>query len=192
MRVEFLDPDLFDELPRLVEEAIGVEYLNIRPIERARRARAGTLSVARDPAGEVIAFHFVHETRDHQALEQIAPQMYPKPPLDEVLTEAVYCLPAYRGQAFAAKLLKATGAYLAASGKHRAWAYPDTTNLAALRMFNRAGYVPSGAERVDRYRLGRFSTAFRALTPTTSKEWDTAIAGSREVAGARIAVTSLS
>ena len=105
--------------------------------------------------------------------------MYPKLPTDEVLTEAVYCLPAYRGHALAPRLLQATGSIMAARGKRRAWAYLDTTNIAALRMFNRAGYHPSGEERVDRYRFGRFSTAFRPLTPKTQVEWQTTLAGSR-------------
>jgi GNAT superfamily N-acetyltransferase len=191
MRVEFVDPDLFSELPGLVDAAIGVEYLNIRPIERARRARAGTMSVARTPAGDVIAFHFVHATDDHPALETVAPKMYPKPEPDEALTEAVYCLPAYRGRAFAPRLLEATGAHLAANGKRRVWAYLDTTNLAALRMFNRAGYAPSGAERVDRYRFGRFSTVFRTLAPKTEKEWAAAIAGSREAVGSHVPVNCI-
>jgi uncharacterized protein len=183
LRVEFVQPDLFDPLPRLVEEAKGIEYLYVRPIERTRLARAGTLSVARDADGELMAFHFVHDDGDYEALDQVAPGMYPPMPPDEVLTEAVYCLPAFRGQAIAPKLLAATGARLAAQGKRRAWAYLDTTNIAALRMFNRAGYAPSGAERVDRYRFGRFRTEFRELTPKTVEEWDAEVAGSRERRG---------
>ncbi len=183
LRVEFVHPDLFEPLPRLVEEATGVEYLYVRPIERTRVARAGTVSVARDADGELMAFHFIHETGNHEALDQVAPGMYPQMPPDEVLTEAVYCLPAFRGQAIAAKLLAATGARLAARGKRRAWAYLDTSNGGALRMFNRAGYLPSGTERVDRYRFGRFSTEFRELTPKTAEEWDAEVAGSRERRG---------
>ena len=121
----------------------------------------------------------MHETHDHEALERVAAQMYPQMPRDEVLTEAVYCLPAWRGRALAPRMLQATGEIMAARGKRRAWAYVDTTNVAALRMFIRAGYSPSGEERVDRYRLGFFSTAFRALTPKTRTEWDTILAGAR-------------
>lgn len=183
MNVEFVRPELFDPLPRLVEQATGVEYLYVRPIERARLARAGTLSVAQNANGDLVAFHFVHESGDHEALDRVAPGMYPQMPPDEVLTEAIYCLPAFRGQAFAAKLLMATGDSLAARGKRRAWAYLDTANPPALRMFNRAGYTPSGTERVDRYRFGRFSTEFRELTPKTAEEWNEGVAGSRERRG---------
>jgi GNAT superfamily N-acetyltransferase len=180
LQVEFVPADGFDALPRLVEQAVGIEYLYVRPIERTRQARAGTISVARDPDGELMAFHFVHSADDHKALNQVAPNMYPPMQSDEVLTEAVYCLPAFRGRAIAPQLLVATGTNLAARGMRRAWAYLDTTNVAALRMFNRAGYAPAGTERVDRYRFGRFSTEFRDLTPTTAREWDVGIAGSRE------------
>ena len=179
LRVDLVHPDEFTVLDGLVEQAVGLEFLYVRPIERTRRARAGTMSVATNAAGELVAFHFIHETHHHEALDQVAPGMYPKLPADEVLTEAVYCLPAYRGQAMAPRLLQATGAIMAARGKQRAWAYLDTTNVAALRMFNRAGYRPAGTERVDRYRFGRFSTEFRDLTSKTQTEWDRTLAGSR-------------
>jgi GNAT superfamily N-acetyltransferase len=179
LRVDLVQPDDFTVLADLVANAAGVEYLYVRPIERTRQARAGTVSVATNAAGELVAFHFIHETHNHEALNTVAPNMYPKLPTDEVLTEAVYCLPAHRGHALAPRLLQATGSIMAARGKRRAWAYLDTTNIAALRMFNRAGYHPSGEERVDRYRFGRFSTAFRPLTPKTQKEWQTILAGSR-------------
>jgi GNAT superfamily N-acetyltransferase len=185
IRAEFVDPDAFDLLPRLLEEATGVEYLYLRPIERARQARAGTISVGRDTAGEVVAFHFVHETHDHEALDSVAPQMYPVLPEDGVLTEEVYCLPANRGRGVAAALLQATGVLLSERGKRRAWAYLDTTNLAALRMFNRAGYRPTGEERVDRYRGGRFDTLFRTATPQTMAEWDATVGPAPE-AGVKV------
>jgi GNAT superfamily N-acetyltransferase len=179
IRVEFVAPDAFDELPRLVQQADGVEFLYLRSIERARQARAGTMSVARTAAGDLVAFHFVHESSDHAALESVAPHMYPVQHDDSVLTEEVYCLPAYRGRGLAAALLQATGALLLERGKRRASAYLDTTNLAAMRMFNRAGYLPAGEERVDRYRGGRFSTTFRDLTPRTRAEWDATVGASR-------------
>jgi hypothetical protein len=179
LRVDLVQPDDFTLLPDLLANAVGVEYLYVRPIERTRLARAGTVSVATNAAGELVAFHFIHERHNHEALDSVAPRMYPQLPMDEVLTEAVYCLPAFRGHALAPRLLQATGSIMAARGKRRAWAYLDTTNIAALRMFNRAGYYPSGEERVDRYRFGRFSTAFRPLTPKTQAEWDTILAGSR-------------
>jgi len=179
MWIEFVTADSFATLSELVETALGVEYLYVRPIERTRRARAGVLSVAHHGDGRLMAFHFIHETQDYEALERVAPQMYPRMKADEVLTEAVYCLPAFRGRAVAARLLQETGARLARIGKRRAWAYLDTTNVAALRMFNRAGYAPSGEERIDRYRLGRFSTDFRDLAPATRAEWEAVIAGAR-------------
>jgi GNAT superfamily N-acetyltransferase len=184
IRVEFVDPDAFAELPRLVEQAAGVEYLYLRPIERARQAGAGTLSVARAADGDLVAFHFVHESSDYEALDSVAPGMYPVLPDDDVLTEEVYCLPAYRGRGLAPALLQATGVMLLEQGKRHALAYLDTMNIAALRMFNRAGYCPTGEERVDRYRGGRFDTLFRDATPLTWAEWETTISGSREqVAG---------
>ena len=175
--VAWVEPADFDELASLVEHAVGVEYLNTRPIERTRLAAAGTLSVARDRSGALLAFHFVHRRHDHEALNAVAPNMYPRMSEDEVLTEAVYCLPACRGRHIAADLLVATGSRLAAEGVQRAWAYLDTTNTSALRMFNRAGYTLSGTERVDRYRLGRYTTSFRALSSRSRSEW-CAITGS--------------
>lgn len=183
LRVEFVDPEAFDDLPRLVEEATGVEYLYLRPIERARQARAGTLSVARDPAGDLVAFHFFHVASDHAALDSVAPGMYPVLPDDEVITEELYCLPAYRGRGLGAALLQATGAKLLERGKRRAWVYIDTRTVAALRMVNRAGYRPTGMERVDRYRGGRFDTVFRDLTPQTLAEWDAAVGTTPQAAG---------
>jgi GNAT superfamily N-acetyltransferase len=178
IRVEFVVPDAFDELPRLVQQAVGVEYLYLRPIERARLARAGTMSVARTVAGDLVAFHFVHESNDHDALDSVAPDMYPVLPDDSVLTEEVYCLPEYRGRGLAAALLQATGVLLLERGKRRARAYLDTTNIPALRMFSRAGYLPTGEERVDRYRGSRFSTEFRDLTPLTMAEWEATVRAS--------------
>jgi GNAT superfamily N-acetyltransferase len=180
IRVEFVAPDAFDELSGLVEQAAGMEYLYLRPIERARQARAGMLSVARAAGtGELVAFHFVHETDDHAALDSVAPGMYPLMPADGVLTEEVYCLPAYRGRGLAPALLQATGLRLREGGKRRALAYLDTTNGPALRMFNRAGYRPNGEERLDRFRGGHFDTLFRAATPQTLAEWDEIVGGSR-------------
>ncbi len=172
IRVELVDASAFTALPRLLEATVGAEYLYVRPIERTRQAGAGRLAVATGATGELIAFHFVHASRDADALDRVAPKMYPKMACDEVLTEAVYCLPAYRGQDVVPNLLKATGALLAREGIRRAWAYIDTTNAASLRVFRTAGYSPSGTERVDRYRFFRFTTVFRELTPTTRREWD--------------------
>ena len=172
LRVAFEDAATFDVLPRLLAESTGADYLQVRAVERTREARAGSLSVARNAAGEVVAFHFVHESGDHDALESIAPGMYPRLPVDEVLTRTVYCLPAWRGRSIEARTLVATGALLAARGKTRAWAYLDTTNTNDLRAFREAGYAASGDERVDSYRLGRYSTAFRRLAPATRAAWD--------------------
>jgi GNAT superfamily N-acetyltransferase len=174
MRVMLVDAGTFVVLPRLVETAVGAEYLYVRPIERTRQAAAGRLAVATDTAGDVMAFHFVHDRADADRLERVAPKMYPQMAPDEVLTEAVYCLPAYRGQDVTSNLLRTTGSLLAAEGIRRAWAYIDSTNAASLRLFRRAGYSPSGTERVDRYRFFRFTTVFRDLTPTTSAEWASA------------------
>jgi L-amino acid N-acyltransferase YncA len=173
MQVEVVHPDSFDALPLLVEAASGVEYLYVRPIERTRQARAGTISVARDGSGELMAFHFIHSAGDHDALERVAPQMYPALAADEVLTEAVYCLPAFRGRDVMPALLQATGRLLATRGTRRAFAYLDVANVSSLRMFSRAGYRPSGVERVDRYRLFRFNTVFRDLTARTRASWET-------------------
>ena len=179
LRFEFIDADAFDDLPRVLDESTGAEWLNVRGIERIRQARAGAMSVSRDSSGAVLAFHFMHESRDHPALEAVAPHMYPKLPDDEVLTEAVYCLPAHRGKRIAPALLSATGAHLAANGKRRVWAYLDIGNIAALRTFNRAGYSLAGEERLDRFRFGRFSTVFRELSPRTRTEWEQALAGAQ-------------
>ena len=179
LRFEFIDADAFDDLPRVLDESTGAEWLNVRGIERIRQARAGAMSVSRDASGAVLAFHFMHESHDHPALEAVAPHMYPQLPDDEVWTEAVYCLPAHRGKRIAPALLGATGAYLAANGKRRVWAYLDIGNIAALRTFNRAGYSVAGEERIDRFRFGRFSTLFRKLSPGTRTEWEHALAGAR-------------
>ena len=173
--VELVAPDEFDELSLLVQQAGGVEYLYLRTIERARLARAGALSVARTVAGELVAFHFVYESSNHDVLESVAPHMYPVLPDDSVLTEGVYCLPAYRGQGLTSALLHATGALLLERGKRRVRAYVDTSNVAALRMFNRTGYLPTGEERVVRYRVGRLSTRFRDITSLTLAEWEAAV-----------------
>ncbi|HXY17364.1 MAG TPA: GNAT family N-acetyltransferase [Gaiellaceae bacterium] len=180
LRVEIVDPETFTELAELVSAADGVEYLNTRPIERARQARAGHVSVGRDAAGQLIAFHMVHESHHGPLLEQVAPQMFPALGNEEILTEELYCLPAYRGRGMAPRLLQETGRIFAARGKRRARAILDTTNLAALRTFSRAGYVPSGEERVDMYRFGVWRTAFRPLTPRTRAHWE-GMAVQREV-----------
>ena len=178
LRVELVPPERFDTLVEIVDAATGYEYLFVRSLERTRQARAGTIAVARSTSGQLLAFHLVHEAGDHAALERVAPRMYQQLPEDEVLTEGVYCLPAWRGGTVAAKMLKATGSLVAAVGKRRAWAYPDTKNVASLRMFKRAGYVPAGIERVDRYRLGRYRSTFRSLSPQGRDDWNAATADS--------------
>ena len=134
--------------------------------------------MARSTTGQLLAFHFVHESGDHAALERVAPRMYQQLPDDEVLTEGVYCLPAWRGGTVAARMLKATGSLVAVAGKRRAWAYLDTKNVASLRMFKRAGYVPAGTERVDRYRLGMYRSTFQSLSPQGRDDWNAATADS--------------
>jgi hypothetical protein len=53
-------------------------------------------------------------------------------------------------------------------------AYLDTTSVADLRAFQAAGYTPSGQERVDSYRLGRYSSAFRPVTAPSRAAWASA------------------
>jgi L-amino acid N-acyltransferase YncA len=180
LRVELVPPERFDTLAEIVDAATGVEYLFVRSLERTRQAQAGTIAVARSESGQLLAFHFVHESGDRDALERVAPGMYQQLPDDEVLTEGVYCLPERRGGTVAAKMLKATGSLLAAAGKRRAWAYPDTKNLSSLRMFKRAGYVPAGDERVDRYRLGTYRSTFKSLTAQARDDWHAATADSSD------------
>jgi hypothetical protein len=98
LRVAFEDPATFDTLPRLLEETTGADYLQARAVERTREARAGSLSVARNDGGDVVAFMFVHEPKDHDALEGIAPGMYPRLQEGEVLTRTVFTLPQWRGR----------------------------------------------------------------------------------------------
>jgi len=172
--VAFEDPATFDTLPRLLSETTGADYLQARAVERTREARAGSLSVARNASGDVVAFMFVHEPKNHDALEEIAPGMYPRLQEGEVLTRTVFTLPEWRGRGYEPRLLVATGALLAAHGKHRALAYLDTTNVTDMRIFQEAGYTPSGQERVDSYRLGRYSNAFRPVTAPSRAAWDSA------------------
>lgn len=174
LRVAFEDPATFETLPRLLTETTGADYLQARAIERTREARAGALSVARNAAGDVVAFMFVHEPKDHDALEQVAPGMYPPLQKGEVLTRTVFGLPEWRDRGYESRLLVATAALLAAQGNQRACAYLDTTNAADMRIFQAAGYTPSGQERVDSYRLARYSNAFRPVTAASRAAWDSA------------------
>jgi L-amino acid N-acyltransferase YncA len=174
LRVAFEDPATFDTLPRLLTEMTGVDYLQSRAIERTREARAGALSVARNETGDVVAFMFVHEPKDHDALEGVAPGMYPRLQEGEVLTRTVFGLPQWRDRGYESQLLLGTAALLAAQGKRRALGYLDTTNVADMRIFQAAGYTPSGQERVDTYRLGRYSNAFRPVTAPSRAAWDSA------------------
>jgi L-amino acid N-acyltransferase YncA len=174
LRVGFEDPATFETLSRLLTETTGADYLQARAVERTREARAGSLSVARNAAGDVVAFMFVHEPKDHAALEGIAPGMYPRLQEGDVLTRTVFCLPEWRGRGYEPRLLVATGALLAGQGNRRAIAYLDTTNATDMRTFQAAGYTPSGQERVDSYRLGRYSNAFRPVTAASRAAWDSA------------------
>ena len=96
--------------------------------------------------------------------------MYPPLQEGEVLTRTVFCLPAWRGRGYESQLLVATGS---AARRRRASsvrvAYLDTTNAADMRVFQAAGYAPSGQERVDSYRLGRYSNAFRPVTAAVAR-----------------------
>jgi GNAT superfamily N-acetyltransferase len=174
LRVAFEDPATFETLPRLLTETTGADYLQARAVERTREARAGSLSVARHAAGDVVAFMFVHEPKDHAALEGIAPGMYPRLQEGEVLTRTVFTLPEWRGRGYESRLLVATASLLAGQGNHRALAYLDTTNVTDMRIFGAAGYTPSGQERVDSYRLGRYGNAFRPVTAPSRAAWDSA------------------
>lgn len=174
LRVAFEDPATFETLPRLLAQTSGADYLQARAVERTREAKAGSLSVARNAAGDVVAFMFVHEPKDQDALERIAPGLYPPLQEGDVLTRTVFCLPEWRGRGYEPRLLVATGALLASQGKQRAWAYLDTTNASDLRIFQAAGYAPSGQERVDSYRLGQYSNAFRPVTAPSRAAWDSA------------------
>jgi L-amino acid N-acyltransferase YncA len=176
IQFQLTEPEAFDDLPKLVEASDGIEFLFVRGIERLRQAHVGRIASARDDEGGLLAFHFVHERDNHEVLAQAAPGMYPQLPVDEVFTEAVYCLPAHRGRGITASLLQATCTTMTERGMTRARAYVDITNAAALRMFNRAGYHPLGDERIDRFRFGRFSTEFRALSPAVEAEWETILA----------------
>jgi L-amino acid N-acyltransferase YncA len=174
LRVAFEDPATFETLPHLLTEMTGADYLQARAVERTREAKAGSLSVARNATGDVVAFMFVHGPKDHAALEGIAPGMYPRLQDGDVLTRTAFCLPEWRGRGYESRLLVATGALLAAQGKQRALAYLDTTNAADMRIFHAAGYTPSDQERVDTYRLGRYSNAFRPVTAASRAAWDLA------------------
>jgi GNAT superfamily N-acetyltransferase len=181
LNVRFVEPEEFEPLAALATEATGIEYLYLWPIERTRKARAGTLAVATDDAGELMGFHFVHKARNHAALQTVAPDMYPELPSDEVLTEALYVLPAFRDHAVASTLLSTSGALLADRGIRRAWAWIDTTNRRAIRTFHRAGYVPGSDERVDLFRLGRHRTVFQPVSREAEAVWASILAeaGSR-------------
>jgi L-amino acid N-acyltransferase YncA len=183
-RIEFVPPEAFEDLAQLLKSSTGLDYLFVRNAERTRLAGVGTVFVARDETGLLMAFYFVYETDDRVALDQVARNMHPDLAADEVLTELVYCLPAFRGRGVMRQLLHATGAALAARGKRRAFAYVDTTNNRSLRMFARAGYAPTGVERVDHYRFGRHRTTFRPTSVTSEERWAAAVIGSgRQIRG---------
>jgi RimJ/RimL family protein N-acetyltransferase len=175
--LEIVPPEAFDGLTELLESSTGADYLFVRNAEHTRLGGVGTMSIARGETGQLMAFHFVYEPKDRVALDRIAPNMFPDLAGDEVLTELVYCVPAFRGRDLMSRLLQATGTTLAARGKRRAFAWVDTTNTPSLRTFAKAGYAPSGVERVDRYRFGRYSATFRPKTLTSEKRWDAAARG---------------
>jgi L-amino acid N-acyltransferase YncA len=161
----------FTEAAVLLEQSSGFEYLFLRGLERTRLAEAGELVVARTPDGRPAAFHFVHHERHRARLERVARGLYPQLGPDEALTEAVYCIPELRGRHVASAMLTATLDRLAQDGIARAYAYIDVENRASLRAFHRAGFRPTDAMRIDRYRLGRLSSTFAPAHPDVVATW---------------------
>jgi peptidoglycan/xylan/chitin deacetylase (PgdA/CDA1 family) len=174
--VGFEAPTRFTELPALLQQSRGFEYLFLRGTERTRRAEAGELVVARASGGELAAFHFVHLERHRPALEQVARGLYPPLQPDEALTEAVYCLPHHRGHRVVPAMLAATLDKLARRGIARAYAYIDVENRASLRAFSLVGYRPLDTMRVDRYRLGSLRSTFVRASAQVLERWSRATA----------------
>lgn len=169
--VSVVEPLSFPELASLTRDASDADYLFLRAMERTRVAAAGNLVVARAADGTFAGAHFVHPPSRQRALAAVAPGLYP--PLDpgDVLTEALYTAPAFRGRGVAAAMLSSTLDLLRATPARRALAYVDVENCASLRAFHRVGFRPTGDMRVDRFRLGRFESEFRPLDRAIEQKW---------------------
>lgn len=169
-------PDHSDPLTDMLHQLDDRDYLFVRAMERTRLARAGELVLGRIE-DEIVAAHFVHRSDDYERLESVAHRMYPHLSPDEVLTEAVYVVPAWRGHWIAPRMLSATCGRLGSEGARCALAYIDVTNRPSLRAFRKAGYDRTDEMRLDRYLLGTRRSRFVAADELAGRLWGASVGG---------------
>lgn len=159
------------DIANTLRHARGEDFLFLRGLERMRQCDPGHAYVARLPDGEIVASLFAHDRAARDRLERMTPGIYAPIAADEVLTEGVYCWPRFRRLGVPSHLLTTTLKLLADSGVARALAVIETSNVASLRAFARAGYVPTGVVRYGAYRLNRWRTTFVEDLPAAQRLW---------------------
>jgi len=172
--VSFADPADVPELTRLLPETTGPDLLTLTAIERTRAAAAGEVVLA-CLGDALVGIHLIHTAGHQERLEQVAPGLYRPLGLDEVLTEAVFVAPPYRGRGVAPAMLRATARELSRRGWRRALAVVDVENAASLRAFSGAGFRAGSTMRIDRLRLGRRTSRFVATGADTRRRYDAAV-----------------
>lgn len=176
LSVAFADPATVPELTALLPETTGRDLLTLAAIERTRAAAAGELAIARH--GDTLAgLHFIHTAAHQDRLERVAPGLYRPLEEDEVLTEAIFVVPAFRGRGVASAMLQTAARELAQRGYRRALAVIDVGNPSSLRAFAGAGFRPGPTMRVDRLRFGRRTSRFVAIANDTRRRYDVAVGG---------------
>jgi GNAT superfamily N-acetyltransferase len=174
--VSFVEPAAFRDLPSTLRDAHNQDALTLCAMERTRALAAGELVVARS-GDELAGIHFIHTRAHQQRLDRISPSLYSPLREDEVLSEAVFVYPKFRGRGVGSSMLRASASELARRGYRRSLAVIDVENRASLRAFRTAGFTAGQLMRVDSYRLGRRTSRFRDVDDETRQRYLEATSG---------------
>jgi GNAT superfamily N-acetyltransferase len=154
LEMSFVEPEQILDILALLPGARDDDALILSAMERTRAASAGELVLAHE-SGHLVGMHFIHTAVHGERLARVSPLLYAPLAADEVLTEAVFVLPSFRGRGVGSAMLRASLRHLAERSFRRALAVIDVENRRSLRAFHAAGFRPLTTMRLDTYVLGR-------------------------------------
>ncbi len=131
-------------------DRIGKEW---RALRRSRELKAGipTCYIAETKEGLPCYVEWVFTHRENAAMKRLYGDEFPPLSPDEAMVERVYTLEGFRGKGVMGEVLRQTVDRLKAQGCRKLITFVSPANKAAMKAFQKAGFVPY-LRRTERWR----------------------------------------
>ena len=158
-----------------LERTTGDDYGLVLRRKRLHDLGVRTLHVAWDVAGEPVYVQWLITAKDHESLDAVAVDYWPRLSSEETLLEFAYTFIAFRGMGVMTDAMGRLLRIAATQGASVAYTYVGVDNIASLRGCARVGFTLDHMREAST-KMALRRSSIRAPSPAEREAWDRATA----------------